>query len=490
MAIKYNGIEIPNFVKVNNIVNSVLPSISQSTKKINNKDGQIDYGTEIGTRSIQVSITIIANDITDLRVKVRELAEWLYYEEAKKLVILEEEDIFYMAKATGDSILSEILSIGKATISFICHDPFAYNMNERNYQFMPTEASPYGFENNGNYTCYPRMEFEFTDNAHEFSIVGNDEYLYFGNPQQIDLQTPIDANPLVMNEAFANLNGWTNGISLLDGGVIDKEFTSNGYSIRVSDWGNTDGYTGWFGASKIKSLPYLLNSFKTKFRIGLHGTKIEQLGRIHLYFLDVNGQRVSSIEFRDGNVKAMSPYARWIVGNKEIIATYGKTGIGYWTGFLDGYFDVARRKNADGKYVWAIWIARYEPKTKTTHHSLWKEWVDIDGIATAPIASVQIHIGAYKQNEAIPQMYIQHLSIYDEDPVPNNNEIPYIFKQGDILMVDSSTGQITLNGEDFYHNLDPASKFIKFRGNGINGIWVSPFEVVTNGRVTYRERWL
>ena len=128
MAIKYNGIEIPYFVKVNNIINHILPTISQSSKKINNKDGQIDYGNEIGTRSIQVSITILANDITDLRAKVRELAEWLYYEEAKKLVILEEENIFYMAKATGDSILSEILSIGKATINFICHDPFAYNM--------------------------------------------------------------------------------------------------------------------------------------------------------------------------------------------------------------------------------------------------------------------------------------------------------------------------------------------------------------------------
>ena len=118
-------------------------------------------------------------------MKVRDLAEWLYYEEEKKFIDLSEPNVYYMAKFTGDSTLSEILHVGQGTLNFICNNPFAYNTVERNYQFMPTENAPYGFENNGNTETYPRMEFEFTDNATEFSIVTNDEYLYFGKPLKL-----------------------------------------------------------------------------------------------------------------------------------------------------------------------------------------------------------------------------------------------------------------------------------------------------------------
>ena len=497
MAIKYNGIEFPSYVKVNSIVNSILPSVSQSTKKVNNKAGLIDYGTEIGTRNIQVSITILASNIEDLRAKVRDFAEILYYEEAKKLVILEEPNIFYMAKFNGDSQLNEILSVGQSTINFICHDPFAYNMVERNYQFMPTEATPYGFENNGTHTCYPRLEFEFTDNAYEFSIVGNDEYLYFGNPIQIDLQTPVEANPLVLAEPFISMTGWTTGIGLTDGIITGgaEKFISNGYSIKVNEFGEG---AGWHGASSIKSLPYQLDQFKFKFRIGLHSNKIETLGRIQLYGLDQNGQRLFVLEFRDGNVNAMSPYATWQIKNQTIMQTYGgnigtgKRGGGvlnYWNGFVDGFYDIARRKNKEGQYVWQVWIARYESKTKTTHHSLLHQWVDKNNEYSDKLASVQIHIGAYGDVEPTEQMYIQDLKVYDEDPIPNDDEVPFIFHAGDVLVVNSEDGSIWLNGEEFYHYLDPASRFITFREKGINGIWVSPL-VVTNGKVSYRERWL
>ena len=500
--LKFNGIEIPSFVKVNDIKNSLLPNISQSTMKINNKAGLIDYGNEIGVRNIEVAITIIASNITDLRAKVRELAEWLYYEEAKKLVILEEENVYYNAKFTGDSVLSEILSIGKCVLIFTCNDPFAYNTVERNYQFMPTENAPYGFENNGNTETYPRIEFDFVENATEFSIVTNDEYLYFGNPIQVGVQEPIDANPLVLAEPFSTIpsaNGWTSGVSLIDGGVIDKQFSSNGWSISVADWGDGQGYTGWHGASSIKSLPYELDQFKFKFRIGLHGTKIESLGRIHLYGLDINGNKIFMIELRDGSINLSSPYARWTIGNKTIMETYGgnagngKIGggvVGYWTGFTDGFFDIARRKNAEGNYVWQVWIARYESKTKTTHHSLLHQWVDKNNEFPQKLASVQIHIGAYKDVPVSEYLYIQELNVYDEDPVPSDNQVPFAFKQGDQLMVDSSTGQITLNGEDFFQFLDPASKFIKFRSResmdcGSLHLKLSPMD-----SISYRERWL
>ena len=113
---------------------------------------------------------------------------------------------------------------------------------------------------------------------------------------------------------------------------------------------------------------------------------------------------LSVLEFRDGNVNAMSPYATWKIMNKTIMETYGgnigtgKRGGGvlnYWNGFVDGFYDIARRKNKEGQYVWQVWIARYESKTKTTHHSLLHQWVDKNNEYSEKLASVQIHIGAY-----------------------------------------------------------------------------------------------
>ena len=481
MAINFNGKNIPSFVKVNNIVNSILPSISQTTMKINNKAGMVDFGNEIGTRSIQVMITIIADSITDLREKVRILANWLYYEEAKKLYILEEPSIYYMAKFTGDSFLNEILSIGQGTLTFICNDPFGFG-EEKTYSFFPTSSVPYGFLNNGNTETYPKIEFDFMKDSTELSIISSDEHLYFGNPIEAGISIPTDQNPMIFNEEFSNLNGWTQGISVEDGAVAGN-FISNGWSISMEDFDGS-AYPRFVGPSMIKSLPYPVQDFKIRCRMGLKGTKPEQLGRVHVYGLDSNGQRVFLQEFRDGNVKAISPYARTIIGNKEVVATYGSY-MGVWAnGAEDAFMDIARRGNE-----WSIYYCLYDPVKKIQHTRLHKVWIDEKKLNMSKIVSLQIHIGKFSNVEKIPYMYFQTLKLYDESPVLAENEVPFAFKKNDNLMIDCESGMITLNGEEFYQYLDPSSKFIKMR-KGMNGISISPYNVVTNGRVTFRERWL
>ena len=187
-----------------------------------------------------------------------------------------------------------------------------------------------------------------------------------------------------------------------DGNVSGAGFVSNGWSIRVDDYGVG---SQWHGASMQKGLIRELEYWKTKFRIGLHGTKNEQLGRLMLIGKDINQNTLFSIEFRDGNVYPMSPYATWKIKDKIIMETYGgnigtgKRGggvLGYWKDFTDGYFDLAKRKNKDGKDVYACWIARYDQTTKATFRSLHHEWVDVNNEFTGgKLAYVQVHIGAY-----------------------------------------------------------------------------------------------
>ena len=147
---------------------------------------------------------------------------------------------------------------------------------------------------------------------------------------------------MVFNEEFSNLNGWTQAVSVVDGTIAGGGFVSNGWSISVQDFGEG---TGWHGSSMIKSLPYELQDFKIRSRIGLLGTKPEQLGRIEVYGLDINGNKIFRQQFRDGNVKAISPYAYATIGNKEIVGTYGSY-MGVWAKVGDLFMDIARRGNS------------------------------------------------------------------------------------------------------------------------------------------------
>ena len=80
---------------------------------------------------------------------------------------------------------------------------------------MPTDEAPYGFINEGNATTYPKIELEFSQDTTELAIVANnDEMLYFGNPVQIDTQVAVDSNPIIFNEDFSTMSGWSNSVQL------------------------------------------------------------------------------------------------------------------------------------------------------------------------------------------------------------------------------------------------------------------------------------
>ena len=65
----------------------------------------------------------------------------------------------------------------------------------------------------------------------------------------------------------------------------------------------------------------------------------------------------------------------------------------------------------------------------------------------------------------LENIYLQHLWISDESKILGENEVAFIAKKDDVLMIDNETGLITLNGMNFYENLNPSSKFIRFEGS-------------------------
>jgi predicted phage tail component-like protein len=476
--IKLNNIDIPSFVKVTDIKQSVLPPVSQKTVKVNGRAGEIDFGNEIGSREIEVEFTILGANTTDLRGKVRQLAQWLYYEEPKPLVINEEPDKFYMAKVTGDSELDDIVRYGQGSIVFYCADPYAYSTNEKEIALNQTlPEDPAIVENAGAVETFPKYRFEFTQPTTEFTVISDDKFMRFGKPASVD-DTPVDVNPLVFADDMTTVTGWTTATTV-DGGVVAGNFRSNGYSFSLENAGEG---SAWHGASGVKALSRSVQDFKAQIRMSLLTSAVGQLGRVELYLRDANGAVIGKIALRNGNPNGRTPYAQVRLGSNYILETYGDYA-GVWKDWSYGTMDIARRGN-----VWSIYYSIIDNETGVHHTRLYKEFIDKDGLYSAPLGQVQIHMGLHGTAPAPASMYISDVKVWEENIVPASNEVPYIFKTGDILEIDTETDAVLLNGEPYYEALDPSSQFITLK-KGTNGIMLSPI-VTDNNSIKFKERWL
>lgn len=475
--IKFNGKDIPSFVIVQNINQSVLPSISQKTTKVNGRAGEIDFGNEIGARIIEVELTVVGSNLVDLRGKVRQLASWLYYEEAKELIFSEESDKYYLAKFTGDSDLEEIVRIGQGSIQFYCSDPHAYSTNVKTVQLDTSlPENPAIIDNLGGAMAFPKMSFTFTQATTDFTIISDDKFMRFGKPASVD-KTPVNAKPLVLNDAMSTLTGWTSATQI-DNGTINGTFVSNGYSFKLGEQGEG---SKWHGASMVKAFSKSVQDFELHSRIGLKSVNKNELGRVELYLLSENGTQLAKISLSDSNPNGRTPFAQVRIKNEYVLESYGAYA-GVFADWNDGYMNIHRV----GK-KWSFYFSILEDGKE--HTRMYKEWYDGDGAYMDKVASVQIHIGNYGANPTIYQMYIGDIKVWERNAVTvGSTQTPYIFQAGDVLDIDSETDMILLNGMPYYETLDPSSQFITL-SQGTNGIITSPNTVAT-GSLSFQERWL
>ncbi|SFH22916.1 putative phage tail component, N-terminal domain-containing protein [Desulfotomaculum arcticum] len=125
MSFSFNGIDSKTYVTVNVVRQSILPPVASKTVSIPKRAGALDFGTELGVRQIEVAVTIKAASWEELRVKARQLADWLYQDDLKPLVFSDEPDKIYMARVTGETDIDEIVYNGQGNLLFLCPEPFA-----------------------------------------------------------------------------------------------------------------------------------------------------------------------------------------------------------------------------------------------------------------------------------------------------------------------------------------------------------------------------
>jgi predicted phage tail component-like protein len=472
--LKLNSIDIPSFVKVGKVNFSILPPIKNNYKTIRGKKGIHFYNQTVGERIISVDISIIAEEGSNPMKKTRQLAEWLYHEEAVKLVINDEPDKYYMVLPDGETSISEVVSVGQGTISFLCTEPFAFG-EEKELLFPEVAEEPVYFNVEGNTDTHSQIELTIKEDTPFISVASDNGLILLGNPTTVD-ETPKNPKPDIFVDDMSNTSLWTSATSV-ESGSIAGSFTSNGYSFQVNDYGTG---SGWHGPSAIRSLSKPVQDFEVRIALGFITTHANQLGLLECYLLDSNNENFGKIGMVDGS----STYT-----NRTFNARAGKQAGGQsfihetrqdvWRR-LEGMLIIRRRGNE--------WLAYIGDKGDYPyyHSRLVRRWIDTEGIAMNPLSKIQIRMAAYGSTDVINTMYISDIKVSEYVEL-TSNQTPIIAGKDDVILIDNERSIVYKNGEAFYEGLNPVSNFFGLQ-KGVNGLAVSP--AGTDMKVTYKERWL
>lgn len=152
-SVKFNGVEIPPFIKVTNVNTSILPNVSPVSVKIGKMVGERFSRLDFGTREIVLSCKFMF-DVLDLDKRVG-CVKWLKGDNWKPSKLqFNGSTKYYMAVCSTQVDLADLIFLGEGEIVFTCYDPLLYDV-ERQEVLLGEDVE---IINNGNIAVYPRVE--------------------------------------------------------------------------------------------------------------------------------------------------------------------------------------------------------------------------------------------------------------------------------------------------------------------------------------------
>ena len=126
----YNGVEVPNFVKVTGIDQYLLPEIEQYNSKIPSSYGNIDGGISYGSKVFTVHYMIIFDGEHSDSYYVDKMAAWLIGNNSKVSKFqIDDSGEYYMARPTDAINMSDAILYGSGDITFVASNPRRYAPN-------------------------------------------------------------------------------------------------------------------------------------------------------------------------------------------------------------------------------------------------------------------------------------------------------------------------------------------------------------------------
>lgn len=501
-----DGVVKPPYLKVKAVHRSILPSINQNVVEVNGRPGAIDFGNEIGSTLIELDVMIEAGALNSLPPLLRQLAEYLYTDEAVKLVIDDEPDKYYMAKLTGDTDIEEILYIGEGTISFICYDPFAHG-EELTFNIpKPYAGEIIQISNLGTAPTSPIIKLNISKDITALNVVSGDNYIGLGKPLSYG-ETAVNYDPYVLKDKLTTLSGWNTAVSTnvhsVVFGIEEWEiFNNSAFRPKGTAW---DGkvFDGWAGGAIERGLTgspndweftliFHFNAKDNKGTAGLGGASIVDSSGMPIVTMDMidSSRGTSGATARFSVLSSNGNYRDWM-GQVELPGPY-KDFVGYLT-----------CRKVGNKLTTKVAVCTAKDAHKSTFYEKWNQYkvlktatyVDSKNlffpnrkpykaqIFTATFGEIDTSDKDNKNKVNPMEFYDIYVQSLDKKDLTDTQK-PIIATAGDTIDIYNETGEIFKNGELWYDYFNPFSTFITLNKKE-NGIVIEPYDAIDGGTITY-----
>ena len=237
----------------------------------------------------------------------------------------------------------------------------------------------------------------------------------------------------------------------------------------------------------------------------------DQLGLMELYGFDQNGQKLFKFLIKDSEEFFEFTQPEVYIGTNNVLKDSKKvpapnivkeydddgklkeektvaSGVyGSWNDF-EGTFTIKRTKNSKGDFTWTAKVEKVVNGKITATLSTSNSLVN-SNYPNGNLNHVVLFIGKYQNHEAVKEMGLTELSVQQLNKVDIEEQNVQIFKAGDILKIDSESGEVLLNGESFLEELDIGTQFFSVPA-GKSQFIVNSDDDTMNVLVGVKERWL
>ncbi|MGN1040686.1 MAG: phage distal tail protein, partial [Candidatus Fimimonas sp.] len=275
--------------------------------------------------------------------------------------------------------------------------------------------------------------------------------------------------------------GWSQ-VTEIDNGNIAGSIVSDGKGFYPSAFGSVIDSKAWQGPALKTSLSKEVQNFRLDARVELTAG-VGKTGMIEIYLLDKGNNIVGKVGIEDRISNTADPLVKAKAGDVATgtwFCSQRAESPTAWRNF-DGWIRIQRVKNK-----WTAYFAQVA--ADGTHYarlggdnSIYH--LDVEEKYMSKIAQVQVAFRKFP-NTQTAHMKVKDITINQINT--ENDGIPYILNEGDVLTLDHENCNILINGESRLDLKDFGADFFKLKP-GTNEITMQP--IVSDWSVSWRDRF-
>ncbi|ODJ62188.1 distal tail protein Dit [Brochothrix thermosphacta] len=322
--IKFNYCGFDSYKELGLITNdthrSITAEFKEQTTEIAGMLGDLYEGTSLGSKKIEIDVTLVSNTEEERVYTLRELSNLITQTtdgDEYPLIFSDEPDVTWWVHPIGISEPTRIAKNSSSvsfTMSFSCSEGVGYQTKEEIQLTKETTT----YTPKGNTTTHPVLTLTTESDLSKIGVANGDEYVYLGAGFDVENQdAPVNLKPRILNDPCNSLAPWTK-ISTptltfnIENGKLatDADMASTPSAIKIGDksgkpfFGTNPSGIGkgaWYGPIRQQMLSKECDDWQVTARFNMENKTPRAKNKMELYLLDKQGMRIGKIMVKDSD---------------------------------------------------------------------------------------------------------------------------------------------------------------------------------------------